>query len=51
MNDIQKHLLKLLLEIDDICRENDILFTPEACFAYMNDLPERQQQISLLDMM
>ena len=34
-----------------ICRENDILFTPEACFAYMNDLPERQQQISLLDMM
>ena len=23
MNDIQKHLLKLLLEIDDICRENE----------------------------
>ena len=34
-----------------ICRNNDILSTPEACFAYMNDLPERQQQISLLDMM
>ena len=34
-----------------ICRDNGILSTPEACFAYMNDLPERQQQISLLDMM
>ena len=34
-----------------ICRKNGILSTPEACFAYMNDLPERQQQISLLDMM
>ncbi len=34
-----------------ICRNNGILYTPEACFAYMNDLPERQQQISLLDMM
>lgn len=34
-----------------ICRNNGILSTPEACFAYMNDLPERQQQISLLDMM
>ena len=34
-----------------VCRDNGILSTPEACFAYMNDLPERQQQISLLDMM
>lgn len=34
-----------------ICRHNGILSTPEECFSYMNDLPERQQQISLLDMM
>ena len=33
-----------------ICRDNGILYTPESCFAYMNELPERQAQISLFDL-
>ena len=33
-----------------ICRDNGILYTPESCFAYMNELPERQTQISLFDL-
>ncbi len=33
-----------------ICRGNGILYTPESCFAYMNELPERQAQISLFDL-
>ena len=33
-----------------ICRDNGILYTPESCFAYMNELPEREVQISLFDL-
>ena len=33
-----------------ICRDNGILYTPESCFAYMNELPEWQAQISLFDL-
>ena len=32
------------------CRANGILSTPEACFAYMRELPERQAQMSLFDL-
>ncbi|MBR5095122.1 MAG: radical SAM protein [Oscillospiraceae bacterium] len=30
-----------------ICRENGMLSTPEACFAYLRELPEKYPQISL----
>ena len=33
-----------------ICRNNGILCTPEACFAYLSELPERQAQMSLFDL-
>ena len=33
-----------------ICEENDILSTPEECFGYMYDFPEKQVQISLFDL-
>ena len=33
-----------------ICLDNGILCTPESCFAYMNELPEREVQISLFDL-
>ena len=33
-----------------ICRENGIISDPDACFAYMRELPEKYQQISLLDL-
>ena len=33
-----------------ICEENDILSTPEECFGYMYDFPEKQVQMSLFDL-
>ena len=32
-----------------ICRDNGILSSPEACFRYMQELPERTVQMSLFD--
>ncbi len=32
-----------------VCRENGILSTPEDCFAFLNELPERYGQTSLFD--
>ncbi len=32
-----------------ICRENGMLAAPDACFAFMNELPEKNPQISLFD--
>ena len=34
---------------EKICRENGMRSTPEACFAYLRELPEQYQQISLFD--
>lgn len=33
-----------------ICEENGILSTPEECFGYMYDFPEKQVQMSLFDL-
>ncbi len=33
-----------------ICRENGILSTPEECFSYLNELPEKYPQLSLFDL-
>ena len=33
-----------------ICRENGMMSTPDECFRYMGELPERQSQISLFDL-
>ncbi len=32
-----------------ICGENGLLSTPEACFSFMEELPERYEQMSLFD--
>ena len=32
------------------CRENDILSDPEACFAYINELPDPYPQMSIFEM-
>lgn len=32
----------------DTCREHGIMSTPEECFAYLNEFPEREEQLSLL---
>ena len=39
-------LMELLLSV---CRKNHILCTPDACFAYMHELPEKSEQMSLFD--
>jgi len=33
-----------------ICKENGILSSPEDCFQFMNDLPEKYPQMSLFDL-
>ena len=33
-----------------ICSENDVLYTPEACFSFMDELPERDVQMSMFDL-
>ena len=40
---------ELLARLRKTCRENGILYTPEDCFAYLNELPERQRQVSMFD--
>jgi hypothetical protein len=32
-----------------ICRENGLLSNPEECFKFMNDLPEKYEQMSLFE--
>ena len=32
-----------------ICRDNDILSSPDECFRYINELPEKNQQMSIFD--
>lgn len=34
----------------DFCRENGILSDPDACFGYIDTLPEKNKQISLFDL-
>ena len=33
-----------------ICKENGMMSSPEACFAYMRELPERYSQMSIFDL-
>ena len=41
---------KLRTIFQRICKENNILSTPEACFSYMNELPEQYSQMSIFDL-
>ncbi len=40
---------ELLAHLRKACRENGMLYTPEDCFAYLHELPERQRQVSMFD--
>ena len=44
------HAKDLMALLRGICRENGILCTPEDCFRYMRELPEKQTQISIFDL-
>ena len=41
-----KALMSLFMSI---CRENDILCTPDTCFAYLHEMPEKVRQMSFFD--
>ena len=40
----------LMAIVKRICRKNGIMCTPEECFGYMGELPEKQTQISIFDL-
>lgn len=40
---------KLKEIMQNICRENGMLSTPEECFRYMNEFPEKYTQMSIFD--
>lgn len=37
---------KLMDEFVSFCRKYDIIYTPEECFGYMNELPDKYKQLS-----
>ena len=40
---------RLLSVLNEICKKHDILCTPDACFRFMDEIPERYEQLSLFD--
>ena len=41
---------KLMQGFRSVCRANKILCTPDECFGYLNELPEKFRQLSIFDM-
>ena len=41
---------KLMALLRKVCRENDIMCTPDECFSYMHEFPEKYTQMSLFDL-
>ncbi len=40
---------QLMGKLRSVCRENNILCTPDACFEYLHELPDRYEQMSIFD--
>lgn len=40
---------RLMSKLMSICRKNDLLCTPDACFEYMYDFPDKYEQMSIFD--
>ncbi len=40
---------KLMTLFGNMCRDNGIICSPDECFSYLNDLPEKFEQMSLFD--
>ena len=38
---------KLMRLFENTCKANNIIYKPDDCFRYMNDLPERYEQLTL----
>lgn len=41
---------KLMHKFVSVCRENNILYTPDACFGYLHELPDQYEQLSIFDL-
>ena len=41
---------ELTMLLQNICRENGMLLTPKDCFEFMQELPDKYQQMSLFDL-
>jgi len=37
---------KLMSMFEDICRKNDLLYRPDSCFEFLNEFPEKYEQLS-----
>lgn len=48
MSENEKHLMGIVRRM---CSENSIIYNPEACFSYINEMPEKNEQLSLFDML
>ena len=44
------HSSELMSLFRNICNENGMMYRPEEIFGYMNELPEKNDQISIFDM-
>ena len=44
------HSSELMSLFRNVCRENGIMYRPDEIFSYMNELPEKNDQISIFDM-
>lgn len=40
---------QLMRKFMDVCRKNNILCTPDSCFGYLHELPDRYEQMSIFD--
>lgn len=40
---------QLMRKFMSVCRENNILCTPDTCFRYLHELPDRYEQMSIFD--
>ena len=40
---------QLMRKFMSVCRENNILCTPDACFKYLQEFPDRYEQMSIFD--
>ena len=43
------HAERLMALFESFCRQHDMLSTPDECFAYLREMPEKTEQMSLFD--
>jgi hypothetical protein len=49
LSELDRHLDRVREIFQKICRDNGLLSSPEACFAFLQELPEKYRQTSLFD--